>query len=120
MVQLGVADSDDAAKAVLCSIWNGVYSLGAAIGPLVTAVLFGARGFFFTVASLLAFSAGVAAILIAFILTSAAGPWRRTHGAGVENRVRSRGGLISPLLDTVAEEHARLSVVGPSRPQTVQ
>jgi len=75
-LQLGLSAADDDAKALICSVWNGVYSAGAAAGPLATSALCGAAGFGMTVVSLLAFSAAFAALLVAAALVSSAGSAR--------------------------------------------
>lgn len=67
-LQLGLNDDDEASKALLCSLWNGMYSGGGAMGPLATSSLYGARGFLYTTNALLAFSACVAALVAAAAL----------------------------------------------------
>ena len=76
-LQLGVGDADEPAKAALCSLWNGVYSGGAGVGPLVTSSIFGARGFRTSVRVLLASSCAFAGLLAAAAATLAL----RTGGA---------------------------------------
>mmetsp|Transcript_26006 Transcript_26006/g.87785 ORF Transcript_26006/g.87785 Transcript_26006/m.87785 type:complete len:190 (+) Transcript_26006:1009-1578(+) len=62
-LQLGLAVGDEKSRAVLCSIWNGLYSGGAAAGPFLTALVYAARGFMDTTLALLGFSLACATLL---------------------------------------------------------
>ena len=48
-MQSGLAQDDEAAKAVVCSLWNGVFSLGCTVGPLASAALADATSFTTTI-----------------------------------------------------------------------
>ena len=97
-LQLGIADDDEPSKAALCSMWNGLYSGGAAAGPFVTSVVCAARGFVFTTSALVVFSLGCAALLAvvaAATWAAARPPGARRHRGG---SMRTRdGALEAPL-----------------------
>lgn len=100
-LQLGLSDSDERSRAVLCSIWNGLYSGGAAAGPFLTALIYAARGFMDTALALLGFSLACAALLALMLAVRITAARRGPAGA------REGGGgadtsLARPLVDPIA------------------
>ena len=104
---LGLTDTDEDTKAALCSIWNGMYSAGAAAGPLVTSALFGAVGFFTTVDALLAFSGCFSALFAAAVILAPAGTDNAAHAA---SRRLSRASRVALASKTLWRRLRRLSV----------
>ena len=67
-LQRGLPPDDEAERAAICAMWNGVYCLGSATGPLVAVLLFDACGWERKVALLMAVSAAAAVMLAAAAL----------------------------------------------------
>ena len=64
-LQRGLAAEDEAARAALCAMWNGLYCLGSAMGPLVATLMYDGIGWERTIQTLIGVSAATATMLVA-------------------------------------------------------
>ena len=71
-MQRGLADADEQGRARMCAVWNGAYSAGSAVGPLVATALYARVGWPVIITA----KAAVCAVGVAVLLVPA---WR-CHG----------------------------------------
>uniref|UniRef100_A0A7S0JM16 Major facilitator superfamily (MFS) profile domain-containing protein n=1 Tax=Calcidiscus leptoporus TaxID=127549 RepID=A0A7S0JM16_9EUKA len=62
-MQEGLHPDDETGRATVCAAWNGIYSFGSALGPLLSSSLFASIGFCGTCTCLMAIGATAAVML---------------------------------------------------------
>jgi MFS family permease len=122
LLKIGVDEADEAANAALCSLWNGMYSGGAAVGPLITSTIFGvhaatqspAERFRTTCTLLLAFCGSLTLLMVASSAALDAASRRRTCGRARASSTRAgHEPFLSALHDEQSDNSCMITAAGP-------